>query len=103
MGSEMCIRDSRYGLGHSHSTTTLRNIDIRHLVPTIAGRLPPAQTRDQAASPHAGPLAALAFDDPVALFQQALALAIFAFLLLLDVRPFFIGHNILPRALQASP
>jgi hypothetical protein len=44
-------------------------------------------------SPHAGPLAALAFDDLVTLLQETLALAILALLLLLDVRAFFIGHD----------
>src|SRR4051812_36374333 len=44
-------------------------------------------------SPHAGPLAALAFDHFVALLQETLALAILAFLLLLDVRAFLIGHD----------
>jgi hypothetical protein len=55
-------------------------------------------------SAHAGALAALAFDDVVALFHQALALAIFAFLLFFDVGPFFIGHDVLPaRHLPESP
>jgi hypothetical protein len=49
-------------------------------------------------SPHAGPLAALAFDDLVALLQQALALAVLAFLLLLDVGALFISHDNLPVA-----
>jgi hypothetical protein len=86
----------RYGLGHSYSTTTFRKTDIEHLIPTIAEGPAPAQIHSGQASPHARPLAALAFDDPVALLQQALALAILAFLLLLDIRPFFIGHNLLP-------
>jgi hypothetical protein len=47
-------------------------------------------------SAHARPLAALAFDHPVALLQQALALAILALLLLLDVGAFFVGHDNLP-------
>jgi hypothetical protein len=47
-------------------------------------------------SAHACPLAALAFHHPVALFQEALALAILALLLLLDVRALFIGHDDLP-------
>jgi hypothetical protein len=47
----------------------------------------------RARSPHARPLAALAFDDLVALLQETLALAILAFLLLLDVRAFLIGHD----------
>jgi hypothetical protein len=58
-------------------------------------------------SPHAGPLAALAFYDLVALLQQALALAILAFLLLLDVGALFIGHANLPASVAgitiASP
>ena len=49
-------------------------------------------------SAHARPLAALAFQHPVALLQQALALAILALLLLLDVRALFIGHYNLPAA-----
>jgi hypothetical protein len=47
------------------------------------------------ASTHPGAAAALAFHHSVALLQQALALAILAFLLLLDVRAFIIGHDIL--------
>jgi hypothetical protein len=39
------------------------------------------------------PAAALAFYDLVALLEQALALAIFALLLLLDVGAFFVGHE----------
>ena len=46
--------------------------------------------------PQPGPAAALAFDDLVALLQQALALAILALLLLLDVGTFFVGHDVLP-------
>jgi hypothetical protein len=46
-------------------------------------------------STHPGAAAALAFDHPVALLQKALALAILAFLLLLDVGTLFIGHSIL--------
>jgi hypothetical protein len=46
-------------------------------------------------------LAALAFDDPVAFLQQALALAILALGLLLDVRSFFIGHWM--RSLSGAP
>jgi hypothetical protein len=41
-------------------------------------------------------LAALAFHHPVALLQQALALAILAFLLLFDVGAFVVGHFVLP-------
>jgi hypothetical protein len=43
-------------------------------------------------SAYARPLAALAFHDVIALLDEALALAILAFLLLLDVGAFFIGH-----------
>jgi hypothetical protein len=43
-------------------------------------------------SPHSRALAALALHDIVALLDQALAFAILAFLLLLDVRAFIIGH-----------
>ncbi|WKA31788.1 hypothetical protein [Bradyrhizobium roseum] len=64
---------------------------------TIAESLPPAQIRGPA-SAHTGPLAALALDHPVALLQQALALAVLAFLLLFDVGAFFIGHGILPAS-----
>jgi hypothetical protein len=46
-------------------------------------------------SAHPGAAAALAFDHPVALLQKALAFAILAFLLLLDVGTLFIGHGIL--------
>ena len=45
---------------------------------------------------HARSLAALALHHLVALLQQALALAILALLLLLDVGAFFIGHASLP-------
>jgi hypothetical protein len=55
------------------------------------------------ASPQAGPLATLAFDDPVALLQQALALAILALLLLLDVRALFIGHDNLQSDVADTP
>jgi hypothetical protein len=69
---------------------------MERLIATIAESLRPAQIGRGPASPYAGPLAALAFYDPVALLQQALALAILAFLLLLDVGAFFIGHDNLP-------
>ena len=46
--------------------------------------------------PHTRPAAALALYDLVALLQQALALAILALLLLLDVGALIIGHGILP-------
>jgi hypothetical protein len=49
-------------------------------------------------SPQPGTLAALAFHDLVALFQQALAFAILAGLLLLDVRAFCASHAILPSS-----
>jgi hypothetical protein len=62
----------------------------------VAEGLAPAQIHGGPASPYTGPLAALAFYDLVALLQQALALAILAFLLLLDVGAFFIGHDNLP-------
>jgi hypothetical protein len=52
-------------------------------------------------SPKPGPAAALAFDDLVALFEQALAFAILALRLLLDVGTSFIGHDILSRMLFA--
>jgi hypothetical protein len=52
--------------------------------------------------PQTGAAAALAFDDLVALLEQALALAILALLLLLDVGAFFIGHDILP-AMNSRP
>jgi hypothetical protein len=76
---------------------------MEHLIATIAESLvaeslAPAQIRRGPASPHARPLATLALDDPVALLQQALALAILAFLLLLDVGALFIGHDNLPAS-----
>jgi hypothetical protein len=90
---------------------------MEHLIPTIAESLvaerlvaeslAPAQIRRGPASPHTGPLAALALHHPVALLQQALALTILAFLLLLDVGAFFIGHDNLPASVAritiASP
>jgi hypothetical protein len=76
-------------------------------IATIAESSAPAQIHRGRASPYAGPLAALAFDHPVTLLQQALALAILAFLLLLDVGAFFIGHDNLPASVAgitiASP
>jgi hypothetical protein len=85
---------------------------MEHLIATIAESLvaeslAPAQIRRGPASPYARPLAALALDDPVALLQQAFALAILAFLLLLDVGAFFISHDNLPASVAritiASP
>jgi hypothetical protein len=50
------------------------------------------------ASPHPRALAALALHHLVALLEQTFALAILAFLLLLDVRAFFTDHeSLLPR------
>jgi hypothetical protein len=71
---------------------------MEHLIATIAESPAAAQIRRGTALPHAGPLAALALDDPIALLQQTLALAILAFLLLLDVGAFFIGHDNLPAS-----
>ena len=56
---------------------------------------------DDAPSPHPGALAALALDDMVALLDEALTLAILAFLLLLDVGALLIGHVIAPRQSNA--
>jgi hypothetical protein len=53
-------------------------------------------------SPYARALAALAFHDVVALLDQALAFAILALLLLLDVRSLIIGHAIYSRASNAG-
>jgi hypothetical protein len=61
----------------------------------IGARFRVAPARALALS-KSGPAAALAFDHLVALFQQALALAILAFLLFLDVGAFGIGHDRLP-------
>jgi hypothetical protein len=44
---------------------------------------------------HTCALTALAFDDLVGLLQQTLAFAVFALGLLLYVRAFFIGHDVL--------
>jgi hypothetical protein len=52
--------------------------------------------------PEARAAAALALDHLVTFLQQALALAILAFLLLLDVGAFFIGHAILPGMILPS-
>jgi hypothetical protein len=71
---------------------------MEHLMATIAESPAPAQIRRGPTSPYARPLATLALDDPVALLQQALALAILAFLLLLDVGALFIGHDNLPAS-----
>jgi hypothetical protein len=64
--------------------------------PFIATAPASARLADAPRLAHTGPLAALAFHYPVALFQEALALAILALLLLLDVRALFIGHLLLP-------
>jgi hypothetical protein len=81
--------------------------DMEHLIATIAESLPSAQIRRGPASPYARPLATLALDHPVALLQQPLALAILAFLLLLDVGALLIGHDNLPASVAritiASP
>src|SRR5471030_1196031 len=61
--------------------------------------LPDAST-SRAISAQPRPAAALAFDNLVALLQQALALAILALLLLLDVGTFFIGHHDLQTMLS---
>jgi hypothetical protein len=47
-----------------------------------------------------GPAAALAFYHLVALLQQALALAILAFLLFLDVGTFLARHDVLQAAIK---
>jgi hypothetical protein len=51
---------------------------------------------------EARPAAALAFHHLVALLEQALALAVLALPLLLDVGAFFIGHDILPAVISRS-
>jgi hypothetical protein len=83
---------------------------MEHLIATIAESPAPTQIQGRhprQALPHASALAALALDYSVALLQQALALAILAFLLLLDVGAFFIGHDNLPASVAritiASP
>ncbi|MBX9710139.1 MAG: hypothetical protein K2X60_03825 [Xanthobacteraceae bacterium] len=43
---------------------------------------------------HPRPFAALALHDLVALFDEAFAFAVLAFLLFLDVRAFFIRHDV---------
>jgi hypothetical protein len=59
-------------------------------------------TKDgNASSPQPGALAALALHHLIALLDQALALAILAFLLLLDVGAFLIGHAIAPQQSNA--
>jgi hypothetical protein len=55
-------------------------------------RSPRNDERWQTLLPHSRALAALALHDIVALLDQALAFAILAFLLLLDVRALIIGH-----------
>jgi hypothetical protein len=57
----------------------------------------------KAVSAQPRPAAALALDHFVALLQQALALAVLALLLLLDVGAFFIGHNDLQTMLSREP
>jgi hypothetical protein len=67
----------------------LHNIGISRISPPHAGH-------NEAQSPQPRPAAALAFDDLVAFLQQALALAILALLLFLDVGAFFVGHGVSP-------
>jgi hypothetical protein len=57
----------------------------------------------QIASPEPGAAAALAFHHLVALLEQALAFAVLAFRLLLDVGASFIGHDILPAVISCTP
>src|ERR1700730_3890330 len=57
-----------------------------------------ASPKQPSAQPR--PAAALAFDHFVALLQQALALAVLALLLLLDIGTFFIGHHDLQTMLS---
>jgi hypothetical protein len=54
-------------------------------------------------SPKPGAAAALAFHHLVALLEQALAFAVLAFRLLLDVGASFIGHDILPAVISCTP
>jgi hypothetical protein len=65
------------------------------------GARPGMIKNDNAPLPHARSLAALALHDLVTLLDQALALAILAFLLLLDVGALLIGHVIAPRQSNA--
>src|SRR6266576_918333 len=53
----------------------------------------PVRRSSTSCLPQSRSAAALAFYDLVALLEQALALAIFALPLLLDVGPFFVGHE----------
>jgi hypothetical protein len=69
----------------------------------IYGRLLMGPGEFNGRSPYPGPAAALALDHLVALFQQALALAILAFLLLLDVGAFCIGHDDLQTMMPREP
>jgi hypothetical protein len=69
----------------------------------VAESLAPVRIRRGPASPYARPLAALALDDLIALLQQALALAILAFLLLLDVGAFSLAMIFSRQALHATP
>src|SRR5229473_5402936 len=69
----------------------VRYSGMRHSALTTVARRFQRQV-SKAASAQPGPAAALAFDHFVALLQQALALAVLALLLLLDVGTFFIGH-----------
>src|ERR1700676_3482256 len=53
-------------------------------------------------SPQPRPAAALALYNFVTLLEQPLTLAILALLLLLDVRAFFIGHDVLPAVFACT-
>src|SRR5712672_1495685 len=84
----------------------VRYSGMRHLASTAVGRSMPRRVSkavSKTASAQPRPAAALAFDHFVALLQQALALAILALLLLLDVGAFFIGHHDLQTMLSREP
>ena len=84
--SEATAREKEKGAAHQgiqeNSETPNKKIDS---LPYFGGQ--------SGSSAHSRPAAALAFYDLVALLEQALALAIPALLLLLDVGAFFVGHE----------
>src|ERR1700732_5179031 len=90
----LAINDDRRACSASPAPGWKSNRIMRHCLSL-------SHTRANLAKPRSA--AALAFYHLVALLQQALALAILALLLLLDVGAFFIGHDLLPAMIQCTP
>src|SRR3954469_9830300 len=88
---EVPIEDARCGACQSRACATCKS-------------MLPAWAAITTSSAYARALAALALHHLVALLEQAFAFAVFAFLLLLDIRAFFTGHGwLLPREGGRAP